>query len=404
MEGWSKMDGMRTIFAVWELSDWLFGGFKLWILLFSTLTGVGILYLIYLGVGSSLRREERARCFLHLLEVGLKRGQSIEHTIISLAQNRVQTLGVHFHLLAAYLETGVSLTDALEKVPRFLPPQVRAMLQVGREIGDVSRVLPACRKTLRDAVSGTQSGTNNLMVLLFISPVGAILVWVCANTVLPRFKDIVHDFEISLPAWTDEMFTLSLYLSAVMVIIWLVLCIGCLQRAGGLPTVPWLGNRLHSSIHRFRFWLPWRHKRMRRDFSAMLALLLDSEVPEDKALSLAAASTANLVFVNRAERVIQDLRSGVKLTEAVHWLDDAGEFRWRLRNASPGIAQSSSAGFFAALAGWHESLEAKAFQQEQAVSQALTTGFLLLNGLIVGLVAVGIFRLLLVMVEEVCLW
>jgi len=398
------MDGMRTVFAVWELGDWLFAGFKLWIFLFSTLAGVGVLYLIYLGVGSSLRREERARCFLHLLEVGLKRGQSIEHTIISLSQNRVQTLGIHFHLLAAYLETGLPFTDALEKVPRFLPAQVRAMLQVGREIGDVPRVIPACRKTLRDGVSRTQSGTNNLMVLLFVSPIGAILVWVCANTVLPRFNDIIQDFEISLPVWTNEMFGLSLYLSAVMVIVWLVLCIGCLLRAGGLPPTPWLGKRLRSAIHRYRFWLPWRRKRMRRDFSAMLALLLDSEVPEDKALSLAAASTANLVFIDRAERVISDLRSGAKLTEAVHSLDDAGEFRWRLRNASPGLAQSSRAGFFAALSGWHESLEAKAFQQEQAVSQALTTGFVLLNGLMVGLVAVGIFRLLMVMVEEVCLW
>ena len=61
-------------------------------------------------------------------------------------------------------------------------------------------------------------------------------------------------------------------------------------------------------------------------------------------------------------------------------------------------------GFFAALAGWHESLNARAFQQEQAASQALTTGFILLNGLMAGLMAVGLFRLLLAVLEEVALW
>ena len=34
-----------------------------------------------------------------------------------------------------------------------------------------------------------------------------------------------------------------------------------------------------------------------------------------------------------AAQVIADLRQGVKLTDAVHWLDDRDGFRWRLRNA-----------------------------------------------------------------------
>ena len=110
------------------------------------------------------------------------------------------------------------------------------------------------------------------------------------NFNLPRFKDIVQDFEMSPPVWTDEIFRLSLWLSLVMVIVWLLLSIGCLLHAGGLPLPPWVANGPRTGIHRLRFWLPWRRKRMQRDFSAMLALLLDSEVPEQKAVSLAAAS------------------------------------------------------------------------------------------------------------------
>ena len=82
-------------------------------------------------------------------------------------------------------------------------------------------------------------------------------------------------------------------------------------------------------------------------------------------MRLAAQSSANVIFLRRAEHVVRDLREGVKLTEAVRWLDGAGEFRWRLRNAAP-----AGRGFVAALAGWHEVLEAKAFQQEQAENVA----------------------------------
>src|SRR5205823_13671614 len=112
-------------------------------------------------------------------------------------------------LLAAYLEQGLSLQSALERVPRFLPPEIRAMLQVGAEIGDIPRVLPACRKTLRADGSDVRRSMNNLVVVLFGPPIGAVVVWMYAVYVFPKLKAILEDFEAPLPPWTDEMFTLS---------------------------------------------------------------------------------------------------------------------------------------------------------------------------------------------------
>ena len=65
---------------------------------------------------------------------------------------------------------------------------------------------------------------------------------------------------------------------------------------------------------------------------------------------------------------MERLREGVALTEAVQAIDDTGEFRWRLTNAAYGRG-----GFMAALSGWHEALDAKAYQLEQAASQVITT-------------------------------
>jgi len=45
-------------------------------------------------------------------------------------------------------------------------------------------------------------------------------------------------------------------------------------------------------------------------------------------------------------------------------MDAAGEFQWRVSN---GLRHGH--GFLQALAGWHDALDAKAFQLEQAAAQ-----------------------------------
>lgn len=159
---------------------------------------------------------------------------------------------------------------------------------------------------------------------------------------------------------------------------------------GGTRFVSWL----QAGVRPLRDWsdwlflhVPWRRKRLQRDFSAMLGLLLDAGLPEERALRLAALSTANGIFARRAGQAAARLGQGAKLTEAVQLLDDTGEFRWRLRNGAHGAR-----GFFAALAGWQASLDAKAFELEQAAAQALSTGLVLLNAASVALVAAGVFQ------------
>ena len=138
---------------------------------------------------------------------------------------------------------------------------------------------------------------------------------------------------------------------------------------------------------------------MQRDFSTLLAILLDSGVPEPEAVALAAEGTANTVFRRRAARVVENLRQGVKLTQAVQALDDSGEFAWRLANAVHGHA-----GFLQALAGWHESLDAKAFQQEQAAAHGITSALVLWSGLFVGAVAISAFMFLISITDSAVLW
>jgi len=163
---------------------------------------------------------------------------------------------------------------------------------------------------------------------------------------------------------------------------------------GGPRIVSWF-----PFLQRIHYWMPWRRKRLQRDFSAMLAILLDSGAPEPEAVALAADCTANKIFRQRAARAVDGLKQGLKLTQAVQAMDGSGEFGWRLTNAFHG-----GGGFFKALAGWHEALDAKAFQEEQAAAHGITSALVLWSGLFVGAIVISVFMLLVALINMGNLW
>ena len=56
-------------------------------------------------------------------------------------------------------------------------------------------------------------------------------------------------------------------------------------------------------------------------------------------------------------------------------------------------------GFVRALTGWHEALDAKAFQLEQAAAQVITTVLVLINGLIVASIMIAVFLVLIQLIN-----
>src|SRR5262249_10944572 len=106
------------------------------------------------------------RFFLDLLELGLKDGRSPEATIAGASASRDDSMGSRFHLLAAHIENGARLGEALDRAPGLLPDSLAAMLKTGQAIGDLRQVLPACRVLLQDGYSQTR-GAMNYLVLVF---------------------------------------------------------------------------------------------------------------------------------------------------------------------------------------------------------------------------------------------
>lgn len=362
----------------------------------------GLIYLFYFLLTLPMRRNERARFFLDLLELGLKEGRTPESTIVEISASRDRTMGVRFHLLAVHLENGLRLGDALGKVPRLLPPQIRAMLKAGERIGDVTKVLPACRQLLKDGVSQARGAINYLVILAFcITPIAVFVPLFISVYIVPKFQEVFEGMtEGPLPPFTRLVFSQSGNLlfgiqTGFLCLIWLAM----LGYVGGPRLRGWLRHLLPGVTDGALYRLPWRRKRLQRDFSAMLAVLLDAEVPEAEAVTIAAETTGNSTITRRAANACAQLNDGMKLPEAIRVMDDSGELQWRLANAL-----QRRGGFLHALAGWHETLDAKAFQWEQTAAQVATTSLVLINGVIVASIVIAVFLTLINLIEQATLW
>ena len=357
----------------------------------------GLIYVVHLVFTLPLRRAERARLFLDLLEDALKRGQSVEEMVLSVAQSRDRTIGVRFHLLAAHIESGLGFVAALEKVPRFLPPQISAMLRAGENLGGLEKVLPACREILRDRPVAVRSAVNYMiLIILAFSPVFIFVVMFEMIYVVPQFRQVAAGMNIQLWPLTQFVFANTGWLITFEILVALMMILATLAYIGGPGFVRWFQFRSLPVIDWIAWHVPWKQKRLQRTFSAMLAVLLDGGVPEAEAVRLAGDSTANEICRRRSLRVVTAIEQGTKLDDAVRAFDDSGEFHWRLTNAA-----RARGGFLTALRGWHEVLDAKAFQQEEATAHIVTSGLVILNGALVALIATAMFGILMAVLNGI---
>ncbi len=334
-----------------------------------------------------IQRRERVRFFLYLLAQAEESGQSIEQIIISLSKGGEQPLGPQFDRVARHIEWGLmNLPEALAREPGCLPAQVMAIYKVGHETGDVSMVLPVAQENHRENGESVFSGLIYHVIVLSIA---VMIVGILMTYVIPKFKAIFADMlepgEV-LPEFTMLVLKISdtIKNNAAALFIPLLLLFGV-----------WFYCEKKGWLDMFWLLIPWHRKRLQRDYSRVLALLLDSGVPEEKAIELAAQSTSNRTIKKRARKVIAGLQSGMGLTEAIKLMDDSREFQWRLTNAL-----QTDGKFVDSLSGWHQSLSARADRQHRSFASLIEATMILLLGLIIGSIMIGMFLPLIKLMDK----
>jgi type II secretory pathway component PulF len=361
---------------------------------------LGVAWTLQYLVSLPLRRREKMRVLLDLIEDGLRHGHTPEQTLRAWRLTRDASLGRAAARLADAVAGGKSFADAIEAESGVFPASVRMMLRSGHQAGNLELVIPACRGHLDDALGEVRSAHDYLIVLaLGVSPFWVLIFLMLSVFVFPKFAQIATDMGGHPPGLFAFMMQHHGWLVWVQAVVMTLCYAGATLYLGGPKLHAWLDRRLPGLNDWLAARVPWRRLRLTRDFSSMLGILLDAGVPEPRALQLAAESTANRPFERLAHRAQEALARGTALPEALRLVDKSGQLAWRLRAAA-----STRDRFMTALAGWHEALDAEAFQREQAASQCITVALVVLNGFFVGLLAVSVFGWLIHLVEIAPLW
>lgn len=346
------------------------------------------------------RRRERAAILMDVMESGTAAGGPLEQRLIDASATRDRLLPVRAHLLAAHLESGLPMAEALAKTPRLLPPPVQRLFELGIRHGILARLLPACRTALNEPPqSGWIIAQQVALSLLLAAVQCAAILGLLRVVILPKFRQILADLSGGDSPLNETLISTAGWVSAANFAVCGLLALWMFARVGGprLLGTPLLRNsRFFDALLRL---VPWRRARMRRDFAAALAALLDAGVPEREAIADAGQVTGSPWYRDGATRAVHCLAHGVPLMDAVREVDDAGELRWRLANARHGRA-----GFRASLQGWLDGLDARAHAQEFAAAQGLFTIGLLVQGLAVGLAVAGFFGALIRIIDATLQW
>ena len=170
-----------------------------WYGVFILLPGGAFSVLMHFLLSLPMHRRDRALFFLDLLETVLQRGQPVEQAILAAAENHDRAIGVPFYMVAAHIEGGDRLGEALEKVPGFLPPQINAILRAGEKLGDLKHVLPACREVLRIAPDTVRTTMHYMVaILLIFAPVACWMICLLSVFIIPKFKEIFASLSIRI--------------------------------------------------------------------------------------------------------------------------------------------------------------------------------------------------------------
>ncbi len=359
---------------------------------------MSVLFMILFWVfNTPYRRWSRTAIVLDVVEEALASREDLPAAMARLTHFPDFSAGFRFPRRIRRLAGGDDLIGALSDGFPILPDNVTAILEAGLETDDVSRVLPLCRRSLQGDRHSRTRGLLAWYPMFFglssrglFSPMPVLAGATMAGFMIfirPRFARMINEMTgySALPPITDWVLHSSFpfFIVGLLSIVPACLLIGYLLR--DWPYLPGLlSNATGAWLDRL---IPWWRWRCQRDFSYLLAMLLDAGVPEPKALRLAAAGSGNGAYRMRAERAVDLLSTGVPLPDVLRDFVRDREFGWRWNH----VLHTEGA-FLPAIQGWLDYLDARAFRVEQAFNHILSTLIYASWAALIGLFVCGIVR------------
>lgn len=220
------------------------------------------------------------------------------------------------------VRTGLPVSAALAKHPRYFPQIYTETLRAGEASGQFGQVAGRLADFQEQEVTRRSQITSALIYPMVLLVVATGVVVFLLTFVVPRLSQVFKDLGNDLPVTTKMLFAFTGFVTNY----WLYI-IGAIVGAivlyrGWVATDPGAYSRDKAFIN-----LPLAGKVIRKAivsrFTRVLGTLVYGGVPILEAIDLAGLATGNRVYQERSKTVEQEVREGKPIAEAMR---DAGDF------------------------------------------------------------------------------
>ena len=216
------------------------------------------------------------------------------------------------HALADRLDAGEDLASAMESQGRRLPLCLRGIVLAGLRSGRLAEALEEYADLRRSRLELRRRLWFSLAYPFFLLCVLALMAVMARFCVVVHFKNLFDDFGMSLPVLTELVINVSLPFAWFMVALVALFALIPLLLAVS-PGIRWIWPALYK-IPMIGPLLRWGNL---SQFSRLLALLLEQQVPLPDALRLTAAGLHDPNLARGCRRVAEDVERGQPLYESM---------------------------------------------------------------------------------------
>lgn len=336
------------------------------------------------------RLAMRQNSLLWVLTIATEQGRPLGPMLEALAEDEsAYHWKARLHELIKHLNAGMSLPDALDRVPGLLPPNVVLAIRVGAETGTLAAML---REVSKDFSSRHEDDLDSEWTVTVAYLVGLFAVLTAIVSflmyyIIPKFKKIFQDFGTELPEltqWVIEVSDAFVEWSPLIVV-------------GGLSLLAWAEWRSRRGTPSAVFrWLLFSHARGQAPVVLrILGVVIQAGRPLVGALSTMARHHQSPTVRNHLLFIRNEVERG---DEAFALLFETGFLR---RSEARILEAAQRAGNLPwALEELSGSIERDASYRMAFVMEIIRPVFLLAVAVCVGIFAIGMFLPLVKLIND----
>lgn len=239
----------------------------------------------------------------------VRAGSSLEIGLGRSSEELPGRLGTVASKLAARMERGESLVDALEAEKATIPPLYRAVVEAGARTGNVAPALEGMSRYLRGFAEARDAVGLALWYPLLVATLAYVLFLGVTVVVVPRFVSTFQSLGIpatrplELADWAGRT-AWAWWPIWPLFLTWIAFSWIRSGRASWFNTGSW------SFLGVF----PWMRSLLRdyrsAAFAELLALLLENRIAYPEAVTLAAEATGEAALIDGSRKIADSIRSG----------------------------------------------------------------------------------------------